>query len=436
MKRNFYQIHEQISDNCYLHYNTLNDQFIFLDKYAHLIYINAIDLNDICIKDKKLFDNLVHFGFIIPDDYDEKAIVELRRRKEQHDMSLYHIVINPTLDCNLSCWYCYENKIKKSHISQNVIEGIKKNIETHYKFNAYNTLKISFFGGEPLLYFTAIEDICNFANDFCKKNKITLLLDFTTNGTLIKNRYLNFLSEYNCTFQITLDGNRNQHNKIKHFENKDIDTYKLTIDNILNTQKTISNSLIYLRINFDEKTLKNFDDILNDINLLDRKRTAIILKKIWQVNSNKINKKDITSAIQKLFNLGFIVDYYTQGKLCFGERLNEVVINYDGNVFKCTTINSFDKKHSFGKLDTNTGFIVWDENKLSHLTLDLCQKRCRECKLYPTCYGPCNFHLIKGHYGCYLDSINLSMSEYLMFLVKLKRQEIMVFNKDANKTKP
>lgn len=117
------------------------------------------------------------------------------------------------------------------------------------------------------------------------------MLDFTTNGTLIKNRYLNFLSEYNCTFQITLDGNRNQHNKIKHFENKDIDTYKLTIDNILNTQKTISNSLIYLRINFDEKTLKNFDDILNDINLLDRKRTTIILKKIWQVDSNKINKK-------------------------------------------------------------------------------------------------------------------------------------------------
>lgn len=126
MKRNFYQIHEQISDNCYLHYNTLNDQFIFLDKYAHLIYTNAIDLNDICIKDKKLFDNLVHLGFVIPDDYDEKAIVELRRRKEQHDMSLYHIVINPTLDCNLSCWYCYENKIKKSHINQNVIEGIKK----------------------------------------------------------------------------------------------------------------------------------------------------------------------------------------------------------------------------------------------------------------------------------------------------------------------
>lgn len=118
-----------------------------------------------------------------------------------------------------------------------LLKELKKNIETHYKFNAYNTLKISFFGGEPLLYFTAIEDICNFANDFCKKNKITLLLDFTTNGTLIKNRYMNFLSEYNCTFQITLDGNRNQHNKIKHFENKDIDTYKLTIDNILNTQK-------------------------------------------------------------------------------------------------------------------------------------------------------------------------------------------------------
>lgn len=84
-----------------------------------------------------------------------------------------------------------------------------------------------------------------------------------------------------------------------------------------------------IRINFDAHTLSYFNDILEDIKSLDRKRVKIILKKIWQVNEALIDKDILLDTIQKLFDQDFIVDYYTQGGVCFAEMLNEVVVNYD-----------------------------------------------------------------------------------------------------------
>lgn len=67
----------------------------------------------------------------------------------QFDASMYQVMVNTTLDCNLNCWYCYENRIAGSFLKSEVIEAIKKNIEQEYIKTSYRILKLSFFGGEP-----------------------------------------------------------------------------------------------------------------------------------------------------------------------------------------------------------------------------------------------------------------------------------------------
>lgn len=126
MKRNFYQLYEEVGSNCFLHINFMNETYMMLDKYAHNIYENTKVPGQIKDKDPQVYEALVNNGFIIDNDIDEHAIVEMRRQREKYDGSMYQIVINPTLDCNLSCWYCYENKIKDSKMSQDVVEGIKR----------------------------------------------------------------------------------------------------------------------------------------------------------------------------------------------------------------------------------------------------------------------------------------------------------------------
>ena len=422
MKRNYYQIHERITDDCYLFMNTMDESFLFLDKYAYDIYSNTENVDEIETMSPKLYARLKQAGLIIPDDYDEKEAIRQRRKGEQNDESLYQVIVNPTLGCNLSCWYCYEHKKQGSKISPEVIEGIKRNIAFHYANRPYKDLKLSFFGGEPLMCFDEMMDLCKYADTFCREHGVGLLIDITTNGTLLDEERVRRLAGFSCLFQITLDGNHDQHNKIKFTKDRAMDTYAMAVRNIKLIQDIISDTLVYVRINFDKDTLDNFDSILRDIDSLDRKRTVVILKKIWQVDSGKIIKGQVVSAIEKLFDHGFVIDYYTQGGLCFAEMKNEVVVNYDGNVFKCTTIDRFDMENSLGRLNTDTGEIMWNEKKIERLFSDISVDRCAECRIYPTCYGPCNFHLLTGSYNCFLDDLSLSKKEYLMFLYKKERQ--------------
>lgn len=118
------------------------------------------------------------------------------------DTTMYHIVVNVTLDCNLRCWYCYEKKIQNSKLYPNVIEAIESNISFQYNKTRFKTLKISFFGGEPFLNFEGIRTILSFANKFCETKGIVLLADFTTNATLIRQDYLEYLKNFICFFRL------------------------------------------------------------------------------------------------------------------------------------------------------------------------------------------------------------------------------------------
>ena len=105
--------------------------------------------------------------------------------------------------------------------------------------------------------------------------------------------------------------------------------------------------------------------------------------------------------------------------------LNEVVVNFDGKVFKCTTIDDFNEENSYGYLDTGTGEIVWN-SKISTIGYDLTKEKCKKCKLYPSCLGPCTLHLMANDDVCFIDSLNLTLQEYMMFLYKneLSRKRI------------
>lgn len=109
-------------------------------------------------------------------------------------------------------------------------------------------------------------------------------------------------------FQITLDGDCKTHNKIKHIEGQD--TFNRTIENIHSISNRIRKSYVWIRINYDGNTLDNIDNILPFLNDLDRKRTFLILRKIWQIDTENISSKQLLGAIQKILNNKFFVDCY------------------------------------------------------------------------------------------------------------------------------
>ena len=427
MKKNYYQTSVNTGDGHHIHVNFMNMGFLVLTEELHRLYEDTPDMNSLREKNQRLYDMLAANGFIIEDGINELEQIRYIKETEKYDQSLYHLIVNPTLDCNLSCWYCYEKKVKGSYMPNHVVEAVKKNIELHDREKPFSTLKLSFFGGEPFMKSDVIRELSSHADTYCRSRGKKLILDFTTNGSLIKASDLSVLASNRCMFQITLDGDREQHNKIKFVHGRTLDTFQATCNNIHAILDTIPDSYVFVRINFDRRTLDNFDEILGQIEDLDRKRVTVILKKVWQVNAEEIDKEQLIGIIQRLLDDGFVVDYYTQGKLCFGERDNEAVVNYDGNVFKCTTIDDFCKENAFGAIDMESGRIDWDMSKLPIVAYDLTRDRCRKCRLYPSCYGPCTLHLMAGDDSCYLNEINLTLSEYVMFMYKNELNRIKAY---------
>jgi len=422
MKKNYYQIDEEVGAGKHLHYNAYNNQFLLLNDECHSLLTNS-ECAEIESKSPLFYQKLVDNEFIVPNNFNETEVVKYIKNGMQYNSSMYHVMINTTLDCNLNCWYCYESRIFGSYLKGEVIDAIKKNIELEYAHTRFNTLKISFFGGEPFFYFTGIKDILSFAEKFCEEKNVEIIADFTTNATLVTQKHIDFIKKFRCHFQITLDGNRDVHNSIKKDLNKpSSDTYQQTINTLQMINAEIPNRWVAVRINFDNRTLKKIDEIIADINFLDRKKGYVILKKVWQIPTDKVDKILLHEAIQKFFDTKFLLDYYImpKGHVCFAERKREILFNYDGKVFKCSTISSFNDENALGELNFETGHVKWNPTQIAYWLKDILPNHCIECKWFPACLGPCNKQLLahNGEKICTFDAINMDTKEFLMYSFK------------------
>ncbi len=433
-KQSKYTISQRIGNGVILCSNFRSGKHIFLSEQIFELFNDIPNkLEELIHSNPEGFNRLKEGLFLVDSNEDELSAILNNMINDLKDKTLYHVIINPTLDCNLSCWYCYENKIPHSMMSKNVENSICKHLTEYYKFSPFRFLKLSFFGGEPFLNPNTILNIISFAKEFCLKNSVELILDFTTNGTLLSNSLLNSIKDYPCFFQITLDGNKTKHNKIKY--SKDIsDAFSTTISNIYLIQKIIPKSIVSVRINFDSLTLLHFDEILSELDNLDRLRSKIILKKVWQVNSDSISKEKLLGIIYKVLEKDFFLDYYSQGGICFADRNNQITFNYDGGIYKCTTITHFNKDNSLGEIDQYTGLVSWKNEKImSHSDFKI-PDGCKLCKLFPFCGGPCRRKTLYWKpEDCFLGDLGLSMEEYALIQLKIELTKRKIYSKYENK---
>lgn len=424
-KKSIFVVSQYLDKGIYLCSNFYNGKHILLSADKYVLYQNN-DFISLRNEYPLLFTRLCEGLFILEESTNELKSVEDGLKNDILDDTLYHIVINPTLDCNLNCWYCYEKKVPHSSMPESIVLAICKHIEYQYNMQQYKMLKLSFFGGEPFLNQRVIVNLINFAKIFCTQNNIQLLLDFTTNGTLLSESTLRCIEDMSCLFQITLDGDKERHNKVKYSKSVP-DAFSATLRNIRMIQERVKRSFISVRFNFDKESLSCYNQLLSELSDLDKQRTKIILKKVWQVDGNIIPKDDVVQIIDNTLAKGFVVDYYSQGGACFADRKNQVTFNYDGTVYKCTTINNFDLVNSLGVLCVNTGKVTWNSNKTKYLSNYGIPNNCKLCPLLPMCGGPCRKKLSLWKVDdCFLNEINMSKEEYALvqFKIELVRQSL------------
>lgn len=341
-----------------------------------------------------LHNTLLQNGFIVDKETDEvEAVINAWKMKESSSES-YSITVLPTLNCNCNCWYCYEQHSPKSNMSQQMVESIKKHMDLKISSDTLKHFHLSFFGGEPLLCFNnTVYPLVTYAKEKCNINNVKLSIHFTTNGVLLTDKRIKMLTDLSVplSFQITLDGNRETHDNIRCTKNK-----KPTFDKIIsNIHKLIENDVfVNLRVNYTNANIDTSNDIINDFKGLTQKQSnnlVIDFQQVWQnYSTNDANS-------QKRLNL--IIDNFKHQNLnisprliqktnCYADYENNLVINYNGDIFKCTA-RDFISGNREGIL-CKDGTIVYNDNFEKRMKIKHSNEMCKNCNIYPICCGPCS----------------------------------------------
>lgn len=386
-------------------YNSLSDNFLVLEPILYELFEASIKSNK--IEELKgyhtdLYSILKEKGFIINNNVDELETIKDISYKTDFNNSRYSLTINPTMNCNFKCWYCYESHVKSSKMHEDTLNKIISFIDNiiSQKKEELKHFHISWFGGEPLLYFKrTISPLLANVYPKMKERGIHFTSNFTTNGYLLNQKIIDYCKKYNATrFQITLDGHRERHNKVR-FVSKTKGSYDEIVSNI---KLCLDNELnVNTRINVSEETLEDLLKVSNDfLDVSEKSKKFLIFSfhEVWQ--EEKYLHADISEIVSSFREKGFRVDY--KGEInraiynsCFADKFNQATINYNGDVFKCTA-RDFKSSSKEGVLQSD-GSILWNNKFDKRLyTTRFKNKPCLECKILPICNGGCSQHRIEN----------------------------------------
>lgn len=379
-------------------YNAVTEKFvIFNNNLKHLLMSSPDDIKNAV---PSFYSDLKNGGMLVEDEMNEVEQMVSLGKKYCDNSSTFNLIINPTTNCNFNCWYCYETHSSHARMAVETIEKVGMFVNNIIDKDI-KSLKVSFFGGEPLLYY---ENIVRPIIDSIRKKtteteyrKLNVSYHFTTNGYLVTDQLISHLLEKSETksFQITLDGHREKHNKVR-FSASGRGSYDRIVSNI---KKLVCNGMnVGLRINFTKENASSIISILDDFNDLDEEACKLInvdFQKVWQENNISDDDyvvENAVSAFREKFRC--VSDHYSHVNTfrypCYADLLNECVVNYNGDVYKCTA-RDFIPENRLGYL-SDTGEIVWDDVEFveSRSCSRFDKKICKECRIFPICGGGCS----------------------------------------------
>lgn len=376
MKISKYNSLINISKGVYLHYNSLQNCFLLSRLGADIF-------------DKQEYTpKLQEGGFLVDDPAREEQLLRERFYRIIEQENEFILTINPTLDCNFSCWYCYEEKCSKAYMSKDILERILLLLDRLDE--KFKSIHVSFFGGEPLLYFDKVVlPILEHLKSLSDKHSCS----FTTNAALLSERMVQVLKKENVSnMQITLDGNRELHDKTRFFKNGK-GSYDIILKNIVSLLK--NEIPVTLRINYTSENLGSIHEIAEDLRKLLPKallaKLRIRLHQVWQTADIDLSE-EVEQIIEHLSVLNFQVDTPVFDNVfapCYADYKHSAVINYNGDIYKCTAVDFLNRLRD-GYLAEN-GELVWENDSLvKRMESRFKNPPCRSCRIQPICNGGCS----------------------------------------------
>ena len=157
-----------------------------------------------------------------------------------------------------------------------------------------------------------------------------------------------------------------------------------------------------MRINFTSINIVSAHNIIDDIQALtpeERHYIGVDFHRVWQDTDDGSNDWMFTEQMDRFRSAGFTVAsnmaMNNVRDSCYADKKNSAVINYNGDVFKCTA-RDFTTSRRDGFINEN-GELIWENDSLNkRMNAKFQNKPCLSCRLLPVCNGGCSQHAVEN----------------------------------------
>ena len=433
-KSNYNVIIETLQDGSDLIYNTYSGIFGIMDTKTQAIFNDIENFDADCGDEEALsaVNIMAKAGYIVDIDKDELAAIKIERARRRYNNTNLHITIAPTLDCNMACPYCFENK-SKLVMSNETQEQLFTFVKVH--LDAYTTIKslsVTWYGGEPLMQKDIIYNLSEKLIKLCEEKEVRYSANIITNGILLDADTARRLSD-DCKVnraQITIDGLKETHNKRRVFLDSG-DSFDIVTQNIDACKDYLA---ISVRVNIDKDNAEEAEELTRYF--LEEKgwtgKPSFHLAPVSEYEESCLNENsrclqgeqfaevDIKST-RALYavNRDAVAGYFFPSRraiFCGGEGPLSYVVDPEGRIYNCYVW--------IGNVERSTGhiskpFVVSSE--YGKWLLGDIHNKCEQCQFLPMCMGGCMIHRLTGDgeprcfrtFYTYKDTLKLACEDYV-----------------------
>lgn len=387
-----------------LAYSSKNNSFLELSEDL-FDFLNSRAKNDsIEVQNQlpqEILVKLEQEGFICGENDDNDFVDKSQfiTQSIQHDKSKLNLVLVPTLNCNFSCPYCFEKQKRSSRMDDNTVDKLISFIKDSEEAKS---LSITWYGGEPLLALSVIEKILNrISTETAKKIQKHSII---TNGYLFESKAVELFKKYPLdSIQITLDGSKERHNKLRALRKDKMPTYDRILKNIDLILHELPDTELHIRVNIDKTNYEDFFDVSNEMNSKYADKNIIVYPGIIRLEND-----EMTNLVEPSFGrwetANILFDLYSKGilkgdvfptlriaKTCCALCVSSFIIGPIGEIYKCWNDVS-DKSKIIGYIDSTE--LV--NKTLYYRYHQGCawynDPTCKDCFFMPICNGKCAWY--------------------------------------------
>lgn len=376
-------------------YNTYTNNLMKIDTPL-LSCLDKIKNGDLsCLTEEEVL-TLKNNMILVENDANIYRSIKLQRSMSRLDTSYLTLTIAPTTACNFKCIYCYESGIAPLSTSAQP-ELLEETVAFVKLFKNTKYLRVTWYGGEPLLQFDYIEKL---------SHKLMSLIDnyqahMVTNAYLLDKEKSQKLKELKISaIQVTIDGLEDVHNSRRPHKQHN-DSFQRIIQNLDDLFTIYPEISMGFRINVDKSNESEYHRIYEYL----KERYG---KYNINIHPGYVTDEFSTETNNCCFEMDevnkFILAQYDNHNIpislyprplfgeCSARHITSFVIGPKGELYKCW--------NDIGIKNKTIGTVK--ELSLSHELLlkyllendPLSNTDCENCFCFPICEGGCPYKRI------------------------------------------